>query len=147
MNTDTDIEVVDRRSSALAKLSEADITNAQLPPIDRAMVLRTPQAEKVALHLAEIAGRPLADRILVLPLPPDERYGSILFADSAKEDQCCGIVVAVGRGRFENGTLVPPEVRAGNYVSFSRYAARKVDVGGIEVFQVSECDISFAAGK
>jgi co-chaperonin GroES (HSP10) len=56
-------------------------------------------------------------------------------------------VVAVGRGHFENGTLVPPEVKVGNYVVFRKYSNSLVKLGDVEVYQVSASDITFALGR
>lgn len=127
-------------------LTEADIDDASIPTLHRAMVLRTPRALEVARALHQINGRPLGDRLLILPLPRNERFGSIIIPDNAQEDQTCGIVVAVGKGRYENGTLVPPEIAPGSYVVFSKYSSRSVDVGGIELMQISEQDVVFVAG-
>ena len=128
------------------KLTQHDVSDASLPTLHRATVLRTPQALAVSKALASINGRPLGDRLLILPLPSDDHFGRIIIPENAKEDQTCGIVVSVGKGRYENGVLIPPEVLPGNYVVFSKYAARKVRVADIEVYQVAEADIAFAAG-
>lgn len=128
-------------------LTEADLVNAALSTLDRAMVLRKPRALEVAKDLEEMSGRPLADRILILPLPPDEAFGKIFIPDTARQDQLCGIVVAVGRGKYQNGVLVAPEVKPGNFVMFSKFSSRTLKIGDIEVFQIVEADITFAAGE
>lgn len=146
MKKDSIVTVTDRRLAYREDLTPADLTDASIPTLDRAQVLRTPEAMEVSKAIAEIAGRPLGDRLLILPLPPDDRFGSIIIPDDSRADQTCGIVVAVGKGRYENGVLVKPEVSPGNYVVYSKYAARKVKIGRIEVHHVPETDISFAAG-
>lgn len=131
----------------MKKLTRADVTDASIPTIQRAMVLKTPEAMEVSRILAEIKGRPLGDRLLVLPLPKDDHFGRIIIPENAQEEQTCGVVVAAGPGRYENGILIACEVRPGNYVTFSKYAARNVRVGEITVMQISEADVSFAAGE
>jgi chaperonin GroES len=130
------------------ELTPEQLSDASISTFERAIALRVPQAELVNQALASIDGRPLADRVLVLPLPKDDHFGSILIPDNAQEEHICGIVVSVGRGRYEHGTLVPMEVKPGNYVSFSKYSARKVQVATVELFQITEPDITFvASGK
>lgn len=144
------IQKLDKTNGSLLlrrDLTREDLRDASVSELDRALLLRVPDAEVVAKALAEIAGRPLADRILVLPLPPDERYGQIYLPENAQGDQTCGIVVAVGRGAYRNGVLVAPEVTPGNFVMFSKYSSRTLKIGNIEVFQIVEADITFAAGK
>ena len=41
--------------------------------------------------------KPLADRVLVLPAPAEEKVGGIIIPDTAKEKPQRGKVVAVGR--------------------------------------------------
>lgn len=141
-----DLVLKENTELATSQLTENDLVDAALSTLERATVLRVPRAREVSEQLAEIQGRPLSDRILVLPLPPDERFGQVLIPDTAQQDQQCGIVVAVGRGRYENGVLIAPEVKAGNYVMFSKFAQRTLKIGDIEVFQITEADINFAAG-
>lgn len=124
-----------------------DVVDGSLNTLDRARILVSPQAVEVVKILDEIQGRPLGDKVFVLPVPQDERFGSIIIPENTRDDQHCGIVVAVGRGRYENGVLIPPEVHVGNYVAFSKYAGREVKIGNKTVLQISECDIAFAVGK
>ena len=42
--------------------------------------------------------KPLADRVLVLPAPAEEKVGGIIIPDTAKEKPQRGKVVAVGGG-------------------------------------------------
>ena len=43
--------------------------------------------------------KPLADRVLVLPAPAEEKVGGIIIPDTAKEKPQRGKVVAVGEGK------------------------------------------------
>lgn len=42
--------------------------------------------------------KPLADRVLVLPAPAEEKVGGIIIPDTAKEKPQRGKVVATGKG-------------------------------------------------
>ena len=42
--------------------------------------------------------KPLADRVLVLPAPAEEKIGGIIIPDTAKEKPLHGIVKAAGHG-------------------------------------------------
>ena len=42
--------------------------------------------------------KPLADRVLVLPAPAEEKVGGIIIPDTAKEKPQRGEIVAVGQG-------------------------------------------------
>ena len=43
--------------------------------------------------------KPLADRVLILPAPVEEKtIGGIIIPDSAKEKPLRGVVIAVGNG-------------------------------------------------
>ena len=42
--------------------------------------------------------KPLADRVLIVPAPAEEKVGGIIIPDTAKEKPLRGKVVAVGNG-------------------------------------------------
>ena len=42
--------------------------------------------------------KPLADRVLVLPAPAEEKIGGIIIPDTAKEKPLHGTIVAAGTG-------------------------------------------------
>ena len=42
--------------------------------------------------------KPLADRVLVLPAPAEEKIGGIIIPDTAKEKPLHGKIVATGKG-------------------------------------------------
>jgi co-chaperonin GroES (HSP10) len=128
------------------QLTEADLTDRSIPAIQRAQVLRHPQAMEVVSILRAIQGRPLGAKVLILPLPPDDRQGVIHLPDNAKEDQCVGIVVAVGDGHLEGGKYIPLNVYPGNFVHFSKYVSEKVKIGEHLLFQIHEQEISFIVG-
>lgn len=87
--------------------------------------------------------KPLRDRIVVAPLPKDEvTLSGILIPDSAKQDKPeQGIVVAVGPGSYEAGSLIPMTVKVGDTVLFSKYGYKDVKVEGKEYFILSESEV------
>lgn len=87
--------------------------------------------------------RPLQDRVIVKRLEEEERTtGGIIIPDTAKEKPQQGKVMAVGKGRtLEKGGVVPPVVKEGDRVLFSKYAGTEVKVDGDEVLIMREDDI------
>ena len=65
-------------------------------------------------HAAKITLRPLHDRVLVKRLEEqDEKHGSIIIPDSAKEKPQEGKVIAVGNGQGDRGRQEAPPRRQG----------------------------------
>jgi chaperonin GroES len=85
---------------------------------------------------------PLDDRIVVKPAEEEETTVSgIVIPDTAKEKPQEGEVVAVGPGRFEDGTRVPMDVKAGDRVLYSKYGGTEVKVEGEEYLVLSARDV------
>ncbi len=85
--------------------------------------------------------RPLADRVIVEVDDEGRTKGGIIIPDTAKEKPKQGTVVAVGPGRFDDGALVPMEVRPGDRVLFSGYAGTEVPIEGGDFLIMRESDI------
>ncbi|MGQ9498357.1 MAG: co-chaperone GroES [Desulfotomaculales bacterium] len=87
--------------------------------------------------------RPLGDRVVVKPLPMEERTkGGIVLPDTAKEKPQKGEVVAVGPGRLlDNGQRVAIELKAGDKVLYSKYAGNEVKIDDEEYLILREADI------
>lgn len=87
--------------------------------------------------------RPLADRVVVRRLEPEEKtHGGIVLPDTAKDKPQQGEVLAVGPGKLEdNGVRRPLEVEVGNKILFAKYAGTEVKVDGIEYVILVERDI------
>jgi chaperonin GroES len=87
--------------------------------------------------------RPLADRVVVKPIEAEEKTkGGIVLPDTAKDKPQEGEVIAVGPGRIlENGTKIPPEVKVGDRVIYSKYSGSEIKVEGEEYLIVRESDI------
>ena len=85
---------------------------------------------------------PLGDRVIVEPGEGEEKTASgIVIPDTAKEKPQEGKVLAVGPGRYEEGKLIPLEVKAGDTVIYSKYGGTEVKVGGKDLLILSERDI------
>ncbi len=86
--------------------------------------------------------RPLGDRVAVKLLAQDEKVGSIIIPDTAKERPVQGEVVAVGKGSRDNaGNLIPLEVQVGDLVLFGKWSGTEVKVGTHELLVMKESDI------
>jgi len=86
--------------------------------------------------------KPLADRVLIEPIEQqEERIGSIIIPDTAKEKPQEGKVIAVGPGRQENGKVVPLQVKVGDRVLYGKYAGTEIKKDGKEYLIVRENDI------
>ncbi len=86
--------------------------------------------------------KPLGDKIVVKPAAADEKTaGGIYVPDTAKKKSTEGEVVAVGRGKFENGAIVEPEVKVGDVVIYSKYGGTEVTIGGVDYVILDEDSI------
>jgi chaperonin GroES len=87
--------------------------------------------------------RPLHDRLLVERLEAqDDKHGSILIPDTAKEKPQEGKVIAVGTGRVtEDGKKLPPELKAGDRILFGKYSGNEIRLDGQEYLIMKEEDV------
>jgi len=87
--------------------------------------------------------RPLGERVVVKPLPSEERTkGGIVLPDTAKEKPQEGEVIAVGSGRLlETGQRVPIDLKPGDRILFSKYAGNEVKIDDVEYLIMREADI------
>jgi chaperonin GroES len=87
--------------------------------------------------------RPLNDRILVHRLEESEqRRGSIIIPDSAKEKPQQAEVKAVGDGKMlESGERAKPEVKAGDRILFGKYSGAEVTIDGVDYLILREDEI------
>ena len=87
--------------------------------------------------------RPLHDRILVKRLAEgDEKHGSIIIPDSAKEKPQEGKVIAVGTGKVtDEGKKIPLDVKAGDRILFGKYSGSEVKLDGQEYLTMREEDV------
>jgi chaperonin GroES len=86
--------------------------------------------------------RPLGDRVVVEPLTETTTVSGIVIPDTAKDKPQRGKVVSVGSGRLlDNGTRVPPEVKAGDVVLILPGVGNHLRIDNKDVLLVSEHDI------
>lgn len=89
-----------------------------------------------------MAIQPLSDRVLIEQVDEEEqKIGSLYIPDTAKEKPNSGKVVAVGEGKYEDGKLIPLQVKVGDKVLYGKYAATEIKEGQNEYLIVRESDI------
>ncbi len=95
-------------------------------------------ANKTAVNV-----KPLADRVVVLPLEEEEQMrGGLYIPDTAKEKPQSGKIVAVGPGKLsEEGVRIAPDVEVGQTVLYGKYSGTEVTVEGDEYLILRESDI------
>ena len=93
--------------------------------------------------------RPLHDRVLVKRLEEgEEKHGSILIPDTAKEKPQEGKVIAVGTGRLtEDGKKMPLAVKQGDRILFGKYSGSEVKLDGEEYLIMKEEDVLCVLGS
>ena len=91
--------------------------------------------------------KPLADRVVVKALEDTEQMrGGLYIPDTAKEKPQQGEVVAVGPGRFEDGTRVEMELKVGDKVLYGKYSGTEVTVEDQQYLILRESDVLAIVG-
>ncbi len=92
--------------------------------------------------------KPLADRVVVVPLEEAEQMrGGLYIPDTAKEKPQSGEVVAVGAGKWsDEGVRIEPDVEVGQTVLYGKYSGTEVTVDGEELLILRESDILAVIG-
>jgi len=86
--------------------------------------------------------QPLADRVVVKPTQQESKTKSgIIIPDTAKEKSQKGKVVAVGKGKYEDGNLVPPQVKIGDMVLYREYGGEELKLDNETVMILKEEDV------
>ena len=86
--------------------------------------------------------KPIGDRVVVRAEAAEEKTSFGLFIpDTAKEKPQKGTVVAVGPGRYENGTKIDMTVKEGDIVLYGKYAGSEVQIDGEDLMIMRESDI------
>src|SRR5216117_1631977 len=87
--------------------------------------------------------RPLHDRVLVRRLAEgNDKHGSIIIPDTAKEKPQEGQVVAVGTGRIsDEGKNRPLAVKQGDRILFGKYSGSEIRLDGEELLIMKEEDV------
>lgn len=82
--------------------------------------------------------KPLADRVLVLPAPAEEKtIGGITIPDSAKEKPLKGKVIAIGNGTKDEEMVVKPD----DTVLYGKYAGTEIELDGEKYLIMKQSDI------
>jgi chaperonin GroES len=87
--------------------------------------------------------RPLQDRIIVQRVSAaEQKAGSIIIPDSAKEKPQQAKVVAVGNGkRQENGEVIALDVKAGDTILVGKYSGHEVSIDGEDYVILREDEV------
>ena len=81
--------------------------------------------------------KPLADRVLVVPAPAEEKIGGIIIPDTAKEKPLRGIIKAAGQGTKDETMYL----KEGDEVLYGKYAGTEVTVEDKKYLIVKQQDI------
>ncbi len=88
--------------------------------------------------MSKVNIRPLADRVLIAPLPAATKTASGLYIpDSAQEKQQRGTVVAVGSGKKDE----PMTVKVGDTVLYGKFSGTEIKFEGADYIVMREDDI------
>ena len=92
--------------------------------------------------------RPLHDHILVRRIEaPDRTAGGIIIPDNAKEKPQEGEVISIGGGaRAGDGTLIPPDLKAGDRIMFGKWSGSEVKLDGEDLIIMKESDVLGVVG-
>jgi len=86
--------------------------------------------------------RPLGDKVLIKRLEEESKTkGGIIIPETAKEKPQQGKVAAVGKGKYEDGKLIPLDVKAGDKVLFQKYGGSEIKIEGEEYLILREEEI------
>ncbi|MEQ8936036.1 MAG: co-chaperone GroES [Amphiplicatus sp.] len=86
--------------------------------------------------------RPLHDRVLVRRIEEDEKVGSIIIPDTAKEKPQRGEVIAAGAGaRNADGMVVALDVKKGDMILFGKWSGSEVKIDGEDLLIMKESDV------
>lgn len=87
--------------------------------------------------------RPLHDRVLVKRRDEaDDKHGSVIIPDTAKEKPVEGTVVAVGAGKVaEDGRTRPVGLKKGDRILFAKFSGSEVRLEGEEFLIMKEEDV------
>lgn len=87
--------------------------------------------------------RPLADRVLILPAPAEEKtIGGIIIPDTAKEKPLKGEVIAAGNGTKDEEMVL----KAGDQVLYGKYSGTEVELEGTKYLIMRQSDVLAVLG-
>ena len=87
--------------------------------------------------------KPLADRVLILPAPAEEKtIGGIIIPDTAKEKPLKGEVIAVGNGTKDEEMVL----KVGDTVLYGKYPGTELEVEGTKYLIMRQSDVLAVLG-
>ena len=86
--------------------------------------------------------KPLADRVLVLPAPAEEKVGGIIIPDTAKEKPQRGRIIDVGQGTKDE-TMV---LKENDIVLYGKYAGTELEYEGEKYLIMRQSDVLAVLG-
>ena len=86
--------------------------------------------------------KPLADRVLVVPAPAEEKVGGIIIPDTAKEKPQRGKVVAVGQGPKDEVMVL----KENDVVLYGKYAGTELEYEGEKYLIMRQSDVLAVVG-
>ena len=86
--------------------------------------------------------KPLADRVLILPAPAEEKIGGIIIPDTAKEKPLHGKVVAAGNGTKDEEMIL----KEGDEVLYGKYAGTELEFEGEKYMIMRQSDVLAVIG-
>ena len=82
--------------------------------------------------------RPLADRVLILPAPAEEKtIGGIIIPDTAKEKPLQGEIIAVGQGTKDEEMIL----KVGDTVLYGKYTGSEFEFEGVKYLMMRQSDV------
>lgn len=81
--------------------------------------------------------KPLADRVLVLPAPAEEKVGGIIIPDTAKEKPLRGKVIATGKGTKDEEMVL----KEGDEVLYGKYSGTELEYEGTKYLMMRQSDV------
>ena len=86
--------------------------------------------------------KPLADRVLILSAPAEEKVGGIIIPDTAKEKPLRGKVVAAGNGTKDEEMIL----KEGDTVLYGKYAGTELEYEGTKYLMMRQSDVLAVVG-
>lgn len=76
-----------------------------------------------------VGARPLYDFVFIRKEPVDDKIGSIIIPEKAKQKSTRGTVVAVGPGIVKKGKRIPPVCQVGDIVHWNEWRGMDFKLG------------------
>lgn len=87
--------------------------------------------------------KPLADRVLVLPAPAEEKVGGIIIPDTAKEKPQHGTIVAAGNGTKDEEMIL----KEGDEILYGKYSGTELEIEGTKYLIMRQSDVLAVVNK